>query len=186
MTRAACSLVSAQELLAWWLRELDERDDARLDEHLLACPECSGRLRAIVDLGAGIRREGLRGGFGCVLPVPFIERLKTAGLRVREYDLEPGGSVACTVTRDDDLVVSYLRAPLRDVGRLDLIMHDPTVGTLRLSDVAFDPTADRIAVMPDIVHLRTLGPSQHRMQLVAIDGVDERVLADYTFDHSPS
>jgi hypothetical protein len=186
MTSVTCADVSAQELLAWWLGELDERDDARLDEHLLECPACTERLGAIVEVGAAIRRELLRGGFSSVLPAPFIGRLKAAGLRVREYDLEPGGSVACTVTREDDLVVSYLRAPLRGVKRLDLVMHDATAGTLRLSDVAFDPAADRVAVVPDIAHVRSMGETQHRMQLVAVEGVDERVIGDYTFNHSPS
>lgn len=186
MTHRSCPTATVQELLAWWLGELDGPDDGRLDEHLLACPVCTEQLHEIVGVGAAIRRESLRGGCSSVLPAAFIERLRTAGLRVREYAVEPGGSVACTVTRDDDLVVSYLHLPLRGVGRLDLLMHDPTVGTLRLDDVPFDPAADRIAVVPDIAHLRALGRSQHRMQLVAVDGGVDRVLAEYTFDHSPS
>jgi hypothetical protein len=34
--------------------------------------------------------------------------------------------------------------------------------------------------------LKTLGHSQQRVRLVAVDGVEERVIADYTFNHSPS
>ena len=34
----------------------------------------------------------------------------------------------CTVTPEDDLVVAYLHAPLRDVRRLDLLIHDATAG----------------------------------------------------------
>jgi hypothetical protein len=186
MTGATCPVVSPSEWLAWWLGELQEHDEARLDEHLLACAACSGVLRELVEIGVAIRAQSLRGGFSAVLPPSYIQRLKAAGLRVREYDLEPGGSVACTVTSDDDLVVSYLHVPLRGVGRLDLLMHDPTVGTLRLVDIAFDPASGGVAVVPDIAHLRTLGVSQHRMQLVAVDGAGERMLAEYTFDHAPS
>ena len=107
-------------------------------------------------------------------------------MRVREYNLEPGGSVDCTITPDDDLVVSYLRAPLRDVRRLDVVIDDSTSGKLRASDVAFDPEADGVPLVPSVSYLRTLGHSQHRVRLVAVEGVDERVIADYTFNHSPS
>ncbi|HWJ07255.1 MAG TPA: hypothetical protein VNS57_15880 [Steroidobacteraceae bacterium] len=186
MTRMMCPAIPTQALLAWWLGELDEHEEARLDGHLLACATCAAVLREIVALGRAIRGAGPRGGFSAVLPRLFIERLKSDGLQVREYELEPGGSVACTVTGDDDLVVSYLRVPLRGVDRLDLLVHDPVLGTLRLDDVPFDPASGGVAVVPDIAHLRTLGRSRHRMQLVAVEGAAERVLADYTFDHSPS
>jgi hypothetical protein len=185
MTRASC-MTSPQELLEYWLGELDSAHELRLDEHLLACSACSERLRTIVDLGAAIRGELLRGDFGFVLPAAFIHRIKEGGLSVREYNLEPGGSVDCTITPDDDLVVAHLHAPLHDVCRLDLVIHDPTVGTLRASDVAFDPEADSLTWVPSVSYLRALGHSQPRVRLVAVEGVDERVIADYTFNHSPS
>jgi hypothetical protein len=178
---------SPQDLLAYWLGELDEASESRLDEHLLACGACSERLRKIVDVGAAIRGELLRGNhFGFVLAAAFISRIKQAGLSVREYDLEPGGSVSCTITPEDDLVASRLRAPLRDVRRLDVVMHDPALGTLRATDVAFDPEAGSVTYVPSVSFLRALGPSQHRVELVAVEGADERVIADYTFNHSPS
>jgi hypothetical protein len=185
MTRAACT-VPAEELLAYWLGELDEAAEQSLDEHLFACAACSERLRAIVDLGAAIRGEFSRGVLNIVLPEPFIARVKDAGLRVREYTLEPGGSVDCTVTPDDDLVVAHLHAPLRDVRRLDLLIDDTTVGKLRANDVAFDPSAESLVAVTSTAFLRTLRHSQQRVRLVAVDGAHERVIADYTFNHYPS
>jgi len=35
-------------------------------------------------------------------------------------------------------------------------------------------------------YLKTLKRSQQRVRLVAVDGVEERVVADYTFNHYPS
>ena len=107
-------------------------------------------------------------------------------MRVREYSLDPGGSVACTVTPDDDLVVAYLHAPLRDVRRLDVLIDNTTSGKHRVNDVAFDPAANGLVAVTSTSYLRTLGHSQHRVRLVAVDGVDERVIGDYTFNHSPS
>jgi len=185
MTHAPCT-TSLQQLLEYWLGELDEAHELRLDEHLLACAACSERVRTIVDLGAEIRREFLGGHCGFVLPAPFIRRIKEAGLRVREYSLEPGGSVNCTVTPDDDLVVAHLHAPLRDVRRLDVVIHDSTAGTQRATDVAFDPGTDSLTMVPSVSYLRTLGHARQRVRLVTVEGGDERLIADYTFNHSPS
>lgn len=182
---AECT-TTPQELTGYWLGELDEAHELRLDEHLLACAACSRALGAIVDLGAAIRREFSRGSLSIVLSERFIGTLKAAGLRVREYSVEPGGSVDCTVTPDDDLVVAYLRAPLRDVRRLDLLIDDATNGKHRASDVAFDPEAGRLAAVTSTAYLRTLGRSQQRVRLVAVDGAEERAIGDYTFNHHPS
>jgi hypothetical protein len=186
VTRAACTRWSPQELLEYWLGELSEATELRFDEHLFACAACSERLRMIVELGAAIRGEFVRGALNIVLPSPFMARVKAAGLRVREYRLEPGGSVNCTITPDDDLVVAYLHAPLRDVGRLDVLIDDETIGKLRANDVAFDPAAESLVAVTSSVFLRTLKHSQQRVRLVAVDGALERVIGDYTFNHSPS
>jgi hypothetical protein len=178
---------SPQDLLAYWLGELDEAQESRLDEHLLACAACSERLQRIVAIGAAIRGELLRGNrFGFVLSTAFVSRIKDAGLTVREYDLDPGASVSCTITPDDDLVASHLHAPLHDVRRLDVVMHDAELGTVRATDVAFDPEAGSVTYVPSVSFLRSLGHAQQRVQLVAVEGADERVIADYTFNHSPS
>jgi hypothetical protein len=185
MTAAACT-TPAQDLLAYWLGELDEAHELRLEEHLFACAACTQRLGAVVALGAAIRAELLRGTFSFVTTAPFMRKIKEAGWRVREYELSSGGSVACTVTPDDDFVVSYLHAPLHDVRRLDVLIDDTTSGKHRANDVAFDSETGTLAAVTSTAYLRTLGRSQQRVRLVAVDGAEERVIADYTFNHSPS
>ncbi len=185
MTRMACK-TDTQELLAYWLGELDAARELVLEEHLFACAECSERLHKLVELGAAIRTETLRGDFGFVVSAAFVKRMKASGLQLREYTLAPGGSVSCTITPADDFVISHLQAPLRGVQRLDLVIDDSTLGKFRVSDVAFDPEADSVTMVPSAAFLRSLGITQQRVQLVAVDGVEERVIADYTFNHSPS
>ena len=185
MTLAACT-VDPRELLEYWLGELDETNEARLDEHLFACAACTRRLAAIVELGAAVRGEIRRGEFGFVVPTPYMRRLAKAGLRVREYEVEPGGTVDCTITPDDDFVASILRAPLNGVRRLDVLIDDPTAGKLRFNDVAFDPTGESVTVVPSVAFVRSMPKSQQRMTLVAVDGPNERVLGEYTFNHDPS
>jgi hypothetical protein len=186
MTRAKCTALQPQELTEYWLGELDEAHEHRVDEHLFACAACSARLQALVELGAAIRRTFVEGWLNLALPEPFLRRIKDAGFRVREYDLAAGGSVNCTVTPDDDFVVAHLRAPLRGVKRLDLLIDDTTSGKHRANDVAFDPSAEGLVTMASTAYLKTLKHSQQRVRLVAVDGVEERVVADYTFNHYPS
>ena len=185
MTRAACT-TRPEELLEYWLGELGKEAELELDEHLFACAACSERLRAIAALGAAIRGELTRGALNIVLPEPFLRRVQDAGLRLREYTLEPGGSVDCTITPDDDLVIAHLHAPLRDVSRLDVRIDNSVLGKLRANDVPFDPGAESLVAVTSSVFLRTLRHAQQRVQLVAVDGVHERVIADYTFNHYPS
>lgn len=185
MSPSACK-VPPQELVAYWLDELDTEPAQRFEEHLFGCAACTDRLGELAALGTSIRRELLHGRFGFVLPEAFVDRVKGLGLRVREYRLDPGASVDCTIARDDDLVVAYLRAPLADVRRLDVLIDDPNLGSVRVSDVPFDPAADGVMTVPGAGYLRTLRHNVQRARLVAVDGPQERVLGDYTFRHYPS
>jgi hypothetical protein len=172
------------ELLAYWLEELNDVSQARLEEHLFGCAECSGRIARLVKLAKAIRQEFQEGRVGSILTVPFVRQLKEAGMRVREYQIPSGCSVNCTVAPDDDLVVSHLAAPLQDVRRLDFIFESQG-GRQRLEDIAFDPASGEVVFAPSAAELRKLGVSTHRAQLVAVGPDAERVIGNYTFNHSP-
>jgi hypothetical protein len=185
MTHPECT-TARDELLAWWLGDLDDVEDARLDAHLFACAACAARLAALLALGDAIRRETLHGSFGFVVPAAFVGRMRDAGLTLREYTLAPGGSVNCTIGPGDDFVVSHLQVPLAGVHRLDVLIDDTTLGQLRLTDVPFDPTSGELTVVPGAAFLRSLGKTQQRLRLVAVAGAQDRVIGDYTFHHTPS
>src|SRR5882757_8786335 len=112
---------------------------------------------------------------------------RTRGPRIREYNMAPGGSVNCTVTPDDDLVLAHLQAPLRNLQRVDVLVYDEGTGERwRQKDIPFNAETNALVYLPVTTVLRSLGLTTQRFQLVAVDGVDERVIADYTFNHSPS
>jgi hypothetical protein len=187
MSEARCATpVPQQELLGYWLREMDDDAQARLEEHLFGCADCSGRLARLVNLAKAIRREFQQGRLGAtlILTVPFVQQLKAAGMRIREYQIPAGGSVNCTIAPDDDLVVSHLAASLHDVRRLDFIFESEG-SHQRLEDIAFDPASGEVAFAPSVAELRKLGVSTHRARLVAVGPGEERVIGDYTFKHSP-
>ena len=173
-----------QILLAYWLGELDDAESAAAEEHFFGCAYCTRRLQWLAATGAGIRRATLDGRLQAVLTAPFIRALQEDGLRVREYHLQPGSSVACTIAADDDLAVSHLHAPLEEVRRLDLVLEDPASGMkLRLEDVAFDPALGEIVLLPSARQLRQLDSSSLHARLLAVNEGVDRELGSYTFNH---
>lgn len=180
------SRVSLPDLVAYRLGELDQASEFQLEEHLFGCSECGDRLARLEQLASAIRKELREGHLSALLPAAFIQRLKDDGVRVREYRMEPGGSINCTIAPDDDLVVTHLHAPLAHVRRLDVIVEEGEGGPRsRLEDVAFDPAADAIVLFPASAEVRKLGVAKLFVELVAVGDDTERLLARYTLNHSP-
>lgn len=178
--------IPAQTLTAYWLGELGDLAESEIEEHLFSCAKCTERLYALARIGEGIKKVTRAGNVRAILTAPFIERLQTLGMRVREYRVHAGGSVMCTITPEDDMVVAHLHAPLLGTQRLDLLVHDVTDDTrVRIEDVAFDPSADEVVMLSNTAHLRQLGVVTLQVQLLAVDRERERVLGEYTFNHSP-
>jgi hypothetical protein len=187
MSTPACGApLTLEQLLDYLHDELDAESEQKADEHLLACDRCSQLLGEIVAMAEGVRRIVGSGGVDAVLTRSFLERLKSSGVRVREYELAASAEVLCTITPDDDLVVARLHAPLGDVERLDVLVENPEgYDPDRLEDVPFDPAAGEIVLAPQSAALRSLGDAVQHVQLVAVDDTGERLLGTYTFNHSP-
>jgi hypothetical protein len=186
MSAPAChAILPEQTLASYWLGELDAAAEAEIEEHLFGCAVCSERLETLARLAEGVRRLMRDGNVRAILSAPFVKHLQELGVRVREYRVPAGGTVECTVTPQDDLVLAHLHAPLDDVQRLDLIVHDVAHGASeRVEDVAFDPTADAIVMLPNTAALRHLTSATLRVQLLAVEPGLERVIGEYTFNHS--
>jgi hypothetical protein len=179
--------IGFETLVAYWLGEVPESREATLEEHLFACAHCSKRLKQCVALAAGVRAAVEGGRVSLVVSGRFVEAMKQAGLRLREYQLEPGGSVNCTIRADDDAVISRLHAPLAGVKRLDVVsMHGGGEPEVRLIDVPFDPEAGEVLVIPPAAWLKTMPAFTMRMRLIDVGSTGEAPLGDYTFNHSPS
>lgn len=179
--------IGYETLVAFWLCEVpDEREEA-LEEHLFGCAHCTRRLEGLVALAAGVRVAVQDGRVSMVVSAPFIGAMKRAGLRLREYAVEPGGSVNCTIGADDDAVVSRLRASLAGVKRLDVVqtrgVGEPEV---RLADVPFDAETGEVLLVPSAARLKAMPAFTMRMRLIEVGEAGEKPIGDYTFNHSPS
>jgi hypothetical protein len=187
MTRPSCaSPIPPATLLEYWLGELDEAQEARLDEHLLGCGHCSGNLQSLVDLAGEVRAAVRAGAVDAVLTGAFVKQLGAQGLRLREYQVPHNGSVYCTVAPEDDLLITRLDAPLAGVERLDVERSgEAGAGVERLHDVPFDAAAGEVVYTIRMGRIRALPATTLRVRLLAMSPSSERVVGEYTFHHSP-
>ncbi len=186
MSRDCARPLELATLVDYWFEDAAPPEQERVEEHLMECEGCSGRLGALVALGEGVRRAAHDGAVQVVVTPAFLETAAREGLRTREYRVPPGGRVACTVTPEDDLLVSRLQADLKGVSRLDVVSNCEGRPEERLEDVPVSPDARELIVAQGMPALRALGHSVIRVRLVAQEERGERLLGEYTFAHSPT
>jgi hypothetical protein len=179
--------IDFERLVAWWL---GEADDQELEEHCFACAQCAGRQEWLAALADGVRAAVRDGRIAMVASARFVEAMKRARLRLREYRLGPGETVSCTIASDDDAVVSRVRAPVANARRVDALWRIELAGMpdhdVRLEDVPFDATSGEVLFMPGAAALRKMPAHTQRLRLVAVDEKGERLLGEYAFAHTPS
>ncbi|NJD35871.1 MAG: zf-HC2 domain-containing protein [Betaproteobacteria bacterium] len=179
--------IGLEALVAYWLGEVSARREAMLESHIFGCAHCSGRLEELAMLAAGVRAAVKDGMVSLVVCAPFVDAMRRAGLCLREYHLDPGASVNCSIRADDDAVIARIRAPLAGVKRLDVVSTQGAgESEQRLADVPFDAGSGEVLVMPSAAWLKTMPAFTTRMRLIAVDATGDRPIGDYTFNHSPS
>ena len=186
MSAACARPLELAALVDYWFDDAEPAEQERVEEHLMECEGCSARLRGLVALGEGVRRAAREGAVLVVVTPAFVETAARAGLRAREYRVPPGGRVACTVTPEDDLLLSRLEADFNGVSRLDVVSSWEGGLEQRLEDVPVSPDARELILAQSMPALRALGHAVVRLRLVAREERSERVLGEYTFLHSPT
>jgi Putative zinc-finger len=185
MSRPTCSApIALATLVEYWLGELDEPGEARVEEHFLGCDECSRNLQSVVELAGGIRALVRQGAAHAVLTDAFVARLAGQGLQLREYRVPCNGSVQCTVAPDDDLLITRLEAPLGAVEQVDVVFFDQA-GQHRFHDVPFNRSSGEVVLTLGTADIRAAAAHTARLQLLAVDRQSERLIGEYTFIHTP-
>jgi anti-sigma factor RsiW len=179
-----------EKLAAYWLGELPAAEAQEAEEHFFACEACARRLEWLAELSGGVRTAVRTGALGMVVSQPFVEAMKRAGMRLREYRTDPGMTTHCTMRADEDAVISRIRAPLTGVTRVDMVtgieVADVAQGEVRAEDVPFDAASGEVIFIPPPAALKKMPAHTIRVKLLAVERAGERVLADYTFAHTPS
>ena len=175
-------------LADYWLAALASSEEEAVEEHLLACDRCGQRLREVIALAEAVRQLAREGSLLMVVSDAFVKRAAEEGLRIREYTPPLGGSIACTVTADDDFLIGHLTANLGGAKRVDLCFCDERgVERLRLPDIPFYSGAGSVTFQQSITYAKAAASETMIARLIAFDeaGV-ERLLGEYTFNHTRS
>ena len=188
MTDDTCTTaLDLETLLDYWLAELPSSRQSSVEEHLLACDACSRELARLVGLADAIRSVAHSGNVRAVVSQSFLDRVANEGLRLRQYRLGPGESVECTVTANDDVLVARLVADLSRTEHVDIAWYDADGNEQeRVRDVPVHGAMREIIWAQRIDDVRALPASVLRARVIALEDRGERVLGEYTFNHTPS
>ena len=180
--------IDATVLADYWLAALSGREEEALEEHLLGCDECGGRLREMIALAAGVRKLARGGTLRMVVSDAFLQSAAEDGLRIREHLPPPGGHYQCTVNAEDDLLVVRMAARLSETARVDLCICDERgVEQVRYRDIPVPFGASTIAYQESIAAQKAAPSYTLIARLVAFDEAgSERLIGEYTLHHTRS
>jgi hypothetical protein len=186
MTMRCANPIDASALADYWIAALKSADEALVEEHLLQCDACGERLREVIALAEGIRDLAREGSLRMVVSDAFLKRSEENGARIRQYAPPPGGSVECTVTAEDDLLIGRLAANLTGATRVDLCLCDGSgIEQHRLRDIPVHSAASGVIYQESITMAKALPTTKLIMRLVAFDEAgSERPVGEYVFNHT--
>jgi hypothetical protein len=180
--------IDAAILADYWTSALPAPQEENVEEHLLECDACGDRLRELIALAGGVRELAREGSLRMIVSEAFLNRAAEEGLRVRQYAPTVGGSVECTVTAEDDLLIARLAANLTGVTRVDLCMCDETgAEKLRMADIPVYAGARGVILQESLTFAKAAPTHKLVARLVSLDEEGaERLLGEYTFNHTRS
>jgi len=172
----------------YWISRLRGPEEDAVEEHLMQCDSCGDRLRDVIALAEGIRRLAHEGSVRMIVSEKLLSRAEEDGRTVRRYTSQPGGSVQCTVTAEDDFLIGRLAADLRGVKRADLSICDGAGNELlRLEDIPINADSGSVILQESITSAKAAPTNTMIMRLLSVESSgDERQLGEYTFNHTRS
>jgi hypothetical protein len=172
-------------LIEWWTGEVQGPDRRFVEEHLLGCDSCSARARVLSALGEGVASLVRSGRIQTVVTAEVVERMRREGRKVREYRVNGGEGVQCTLAPDDDFLVARLQARLDPEDRLDLLSRIDDGPEFRVPDLPCIPGALEVIVAEPVDEIGARPAHVQRLRLVAVGAKGERLIGEYTFNHTP-
>ena len=170
-------MIPFERLAMLALGELPEEQRPEVEEHVLGCDQCASVLEALPRV--------VRAGGGRMLPGrTLVELLEREHLVTRTYRIDAGGEVACTVDAQDVYTAVHLGGvDTRGVKRIDWLYDSPSAH-YRVEDLPFQPGDRELVFVQPATYLRTLPSERKTIRLVAVDDAGERVLCEYTLNHT--
>jgi hypothetical protein len=171
-------------LIALTLGELPDEEAAPIEEHILACGDCAGRVERLLQIARAVPEMVRSGRFAFAATTELFEELQKSRLVTRVYDLHPGSFTACTVAARDVYTGVRYHADLSGVERVDVIREAEGEQVQRLEDVPVDREHGWVHIVLRVDVLRTTKSGSRKARLVAVDAEGERELAHYDLQHT--
>ena len=178
--------IDSAVLADYWLAALPPSEEEAVEEHLFDCGKCSARLAHIMALAEGVRALAREANLLMTLSEEFLTRSAQSSLRIRQYAPPAGGSIQCTVSADDDMLIGRLAANLAGQKQIDLVLcNQDGVEYARLADLPFGPGISDVIFQQPIQFAKG-APSQTMIArlLGRDDSGAERLIGEYTFIHT--
>ncbi len=186
MTPRCARPIPPETLADYWFGELGGAQQDEVERHLLGCAHCIAQLEQLAALGAGVRSLVRHGRVAAVATPRYIARLAEQGVKLREYRVARNGSVQCSVAPDDEVVYARLEGPFPTAERLDVSICDASgVELARIEDIPHAADAREILFCSNADELRASPAFTYRYRILAKSGGEERLVGEYTFNHSP-
>ena len=175
-------------LADYWIGIMAAPEEEAVEMHLFECDHCGDLLRQVIGLADGIRKLAREGSLRMIVSDVFLQRVAESGIAVREYRIPPGGSVECTVTAEDDILIGRVAANLSGSKRVDMcICNENGIEQLRLRDIPVHSGRSSVAFQESISYLKSAPSMKMVMRLVGFDDEgSEQLLGEYTFNHTRS
>lgn len=192
MTRPALAhadgspLLDTETLTDYWLALLPSAHEEEIELHLMGCDACGSRLAGAIALAGALRELTQSGALQVIVPEAIVNRAKALGHRVRRYAPAAGGSVQCTVSADDDLLVAQLAADVSSASRVDLSWCDlQGVERQRLVDIPVGADAGLVLCQQSVTWAKASPTVSMMARLLSVDEHGrEQVLGEFTFHHT--
>ena len=185
MTSEQCSRgASFDDLLDYWIGDLDQASAERVEAHIFECTECANRLAHIATTAAAVA-DAVRGArVQGIVTDAVLNKLSRDGVRIRTYAPEPGTFMPCAVWPEDDLVVSRLKGDFSGYDELTLVLKaDEGPELSRNVDIPLISGTREIVTATSASHLRRLPSMRLRLIVSGKRGETEHVIGEYGLEH---
>jgi hypothetical protein len=171
------------DLLEYWLGEADSPPSQAVEAHVFECDECAAALDDVVRLGRDLIALVRDGRVSARATTGLANRFSRDRLNVRQYSVQPGEVVQCTVTPEDELLLARLILPEATPARLDLSFRLYGAEVQHIADVTIDRRAGE--VMSFLPARPRQGDASGRAEYALLDpDAAGRVIATYTLEHT--
>ncbi len=166
-------------LIEYWLGELAEDDEGRVEEHTFDCDDCAEESSRVAKLVAALGER-----VPPTLTDGAIARLERLGVKMRHTKIDAGAHVTVPFGPEVDLLVHRLQHDLATVRELDCEVVNAADGAplVTIPNVMFERERGEVNLVCFRQYVERF-PPDGTIRLVSVEPTGRRVVAEYGVMH---